>query len=165
VKIRPERPADRDAIAALIEAAFAGAPHSSGTEARIVAALRDAGALTLSLVAEDAGAVIGQVAFSPVTIDGADMGWFGLGPVAVTPDRQGQGIGGQLIEAGLAELRARNAAGCVLLGEPDYYRRFGFRVDPVLRLPGVPPGYFQALPLAGPMASGTVAYHPVFGVT
>ena len=161
--IRPETNADHEAIRALTTAAFAGAPHASGTEAAIIHALRAAGALALSLVAEDGG-VVGHIAFSPVTIDGQDCGWFGLGPVSVAPDRQGQGIGGALIREGLARLAASGAQGCVLLGDPGYYTRFGFATDPDLVLPDVPPEYFQRLVLAGTPARGTVSFHPGFYV-
>lgn len=159
--IRPENPADAGAIAALTTAAFATAPHASGTEAAIIAALRAAGALHLSLVADDGG-IVGHVAFSPVHIDGREAGWFGLGPVSVAPERQGCGIGSALIREGLARLARAGASGCVLLGDPAYYRRFGFKADPGLILPDVPPEYFQRLVLAGPPARGVVAFHPGF---
>ena len=160
--IRPEQPGDADAIRAVIGAAFAGRRYSSGTEAAIVEALREAGALTLSLVAEEDGQVIGHIAFSPVTIDGAACGWFGLGPVAVVPERQGQGVGAALIREGLARLRARGAAGCVLLGDPRYYARFGFVSDPALRYSGGPAAYFQRLAFSDPTPSGEIAFHPAF---
>ena len=122
--IRAEEAGDEPAIAALITKTFATAPHSDGTEADIVDALRTAGALTISLVAEVDGKLVGHVAFSPVTIGGENRGCFGLGPVAVLPERQGQGIGSALIQAGLEELRDKGACGCVVLGEPSYYSRF-----------------------------------------
>lgn len=92
--IRPENPGDARAIDDVIRAAFATAPHSSGTEAAIVDALRRANALSISLVAEMAGELVGYAAFSPVSINREETGWFGLGPVAVLPDRQRCGIGG-----------------------------------------------------------------------
>ena len=161
--VRAERGGEEADVRQLIEAAFRGAEHSSGTEARIVDALRSAGALAVSLVAVDGG-VIGHAAFSPVMIDGRDIGWFGLGPVAVLPDRQGRGIGAALIEAGLAQLREMGASGCVVLGEPAFYARFGFRAEPGLRYPGPPSEYFQALGFRGQVPAGEVAYHPAFGV-
>ncbi|MFC7539140.1 GNAT family N-acetyltransferase [Siccirubricoccus deserti] len=97
MKIRPEEFSDIQAIRAVVAEAFTDAPHSSGTETVIVDALRRDGALTISLVAEDEGEVIGHVAFSPVTIDGVATGRFGLGPVAVRSDRQRSGIGQALI--------------------------------------------------------------------
>ena len=162
MNIRPERPGDESAIAAVIEAAFLHAAHRDGTEASIVERLREAGALSISLVAADEGRITGHIAFSPVTIDGKDLNWFGLGPVAVLPDRQGDGIGSRLVRSGLEMLRNKGAAGCVLVGEPGYYQRFGFRPDAHLTYPGIPPEYFQALSFGGDMPSGDVAYHPAF---
>ena len=160
--IRAERAGDEPAIAALIEEAFAAAPHSDGNESGIVEALRSAGALAVSLVAEENGDLVGHVAFSPVTVGGESGGWFGLGPVAVSPSYQGQGIGAALIEAGLEKLRSSDASGCVVLGEPEYYGRFGFRADPRLTFPGPPAEYFQVLRLNDEEAEGEVAYHPAF---
>ena len=163
MEIRRERQDDKEAIAALIGEAFASAEHSAGTEAQIVDGLRAAGALTLSLVAEVGGEIVGHAAFSPVTVDARQIGWFGLGPVAVRPDRQRQGIGDALISEGLGQLVAYGAAGCVVLGEPAYYGRFGFQANDRLRYPGPPPEYFQALAFGAAVPSGTVAYHPAFG--
>ena len=161
--IRPERPGDEHAISILIDEAFAGAEHSGGTEAAIIEELRAAGALTLSLVAVEAGEIIGHVALSPVTIDGKERRWLGVGPVAVRPDRQRQGVGDKLMREALAGGQAHGAAGCVVLGEPAYYGRFGFRADPRLRYPGPPPEYFQSLAFGDALPTGTVAYHPAFG--
>jgi putative acetyltransferase len=162
-QVRHEREADQEAISAIIGAAFATAPHSDGTEAEIVHRLRDSGALTISLVAEQGGELVGHVSFSPVTIEGEDRGWFGLGPVAVLPKQQSLGVGRSLVEVGLRDLRSRGASGCVVLGEPAYYGRFGFGADPRLTLPGPPPKYFQALRWSDDAAEGEVAYHPAFG--
>lgn len=162
MEIRRERPGEEEAISSLITAAFATAEHSDGTEAAIVKRLRDAGALTLSLVADVEGEPVGHIAFSPVTIDGHHLGWFGLGPVAVRPDRQRSGIGSALIREGLERLDHIGAAGCVLVGEPDYYCRFGFAAHGELRYPGVPAEYFQALSFTDDVPAGTVAYHPAF---
>ncbi len=160
--IRPERAGDEAAIAALVGEAFRTATHSAGTEAQIVDALRSADALTLSLVAVKDEKIVGHAAFSPVTIAGADRGWFGLGPVAVLPAGQGQGIGRALIDAGMAQLRESGARGCVVLGEPAYYGRFGFEPDARLTLAGPPPQYFQAIRVADETAEGAVAYHSAF---
>lgn len=163
MQIRPEQSADEDLIRAVTTSAFLEAQRSDGNEASIVHGLRTAGALTISLVADDEGAIIGHVAFSPVMIDGFHDGWFGLGPVSVQPSRQREGIGTAMIEAGLAHLRSQGAKGCVVLGDPGYYCRFGFAVDPNLRLAGVPPAYFQRLCFDGQPRSGSVTYHPAFG--
>lgn len=163
VEIRPEGPGDADAISDLTTAAFAPMAYSSGTEARIITDLRAAGALLLSLVAVEDGEIIGHVAFSPVTIDGRDIGWIGLGPVSAAPDRQREGIGSALIRDGLSRMKRAGHMGCVLLGDPAYYGRFGFGEKPGLILPDVPPAYFLALSFDGAMPRGEVAYHPAFG--
>jgi len=163
--IRPEQPADIDAIARLTQAAFLHAAHSSHTEHFIVNALREAGQLTLSLVAVDGEQIVGHVALSPVTLSSGATGWYGLGPISVWPARQGQGIGAALMQAALAALQQQGAAGCVLLGDPGYYARFGFRPRPGLTLPGVPPEYFQALGFTQVMPQGEVSYHAAFEAT
>lgn len=160
--IRPETPADATVIATLTKAAFAGAAHSDGTEAQIVARLRAADALLVSLVAVRDGAILGHVAFSDVAIDGQNRGWVGLGPVSVAPEAQAGGIGSALIRAGLAQLRAQGRKGCVVLGDPGYYARFGFSVMPGMTYPGVPAEYFMALAWEAAPPQGEVAYHPAF---
>ena len=82
--------------------------------------LRDHGALTISLITEDEAELVGYVAFSPVKINSEAVGCYGLGPVAVRPDRQRRGVGRALIEAGLDRLRSLNAGGSVVLGDPAY---------------------------------------------
>jgi len=161
--IRPEVPADVDAITEVTEAAFRVMQMSSHTEHFIVSALRRAEALTISLVAEIEGRVVGHVAFSPVTLSDGTRNWYGLGPVSVLPARQRHGIGSALIREGLARLPTVNAAGCCLVGHPDYYGRFGFVHPAGLRHEGVPPEAFFALALDGPMPQGTVAFHEGFG--
>lgn len=160
--IRPEQPDDDAAIDAVTREAFANHPHSSHTEQFIVRALRAAGALSLSLVAEREGCVVGHIAFSPVAIADGAQRWFGLGPVSVLPAAQGEGVGRALIEKGLSQLRGQGSAGCVLLGEPAYYCRFGFANDPALTLPGVPQAYFMALRFGPAAARGEVRYHAAF---
>jgi putative acetyltransferase len=164
MEIRSERPSDVAAISAVITAAFLEVEHSGGNEAEIVAALRDAGSLAVSLVAVENDRILGHVALSPVAVDGRDEGWFGLAPVAVLPQHQRKGIGRALIEAGLATLREKGAPGCVVLGDPAYYGRFGFEADPAFYLEGVPPEYFQRLSLGAAARGGRVNFHPAFGV-
>jgi putative acetyltransferase len=160
--LRREAPGDAAAIEAITIAAFLDAPHTGHTEQFIVRALRDAGQLSVSLVAEHDGVIVGHVAISPVTVSDGATNWFGLGPVSVAPPHQGRGIGSRLVTQALTELRLRGAAGCVVLGEPGYYGRFGFRAVPQLVLPGVPPEYFQALWFRDQLPSGNVAYHASF---
>lgn len=163
--IRAETPADILSIHALTAEAFAGAARSSGTEPAIVDALRKAGALYLSLVAVQDGVVVGHVAFSPVLIDGRDFCWMGLGPISVLPPFQHRGIGTALIEEGLRKLRRENVGGCVVLGDPGYYGRFGFSASHALSYDEVPPEYFQSLVMTGGPAAGTVTYHAGFDAT
>jgi putative acetyltransferase len=162
--IRPESPGDVEAIHALTAAAFQRAPHTSHTEHLIVDALRAAGQLAVSLVEERQGAVVGHVAVSPVTVSDGTRHWFGLGPISVLPGYQGLGVGSGLMRAALQRLRDQGAGGCVLLGEPAFYGRFGFRAVPNLLLPGVPPEYFQALAFNGRVPPGEVSYHEAFDV-
>ncbi|WP_428156165.1 GNAT family N-acetyltransferase [Brevundimonas sp.] len=163
--IRPETPADVAFIRSLTDAAFVGVEHSSQTEGAIVDALRRAGALSLSLVAEQDGAIIGHVGFSPVRIDSEDIGWFGLGPVSVSPGLQRGGVGSALIKAGLDLLESQGAKGCVVLGDPQYYGRFGFSSDHGLRYGDVPAEYFQSRVMSGEPVGGEVTYHEGFEAT
>lgn len=164
MNIRPETPADHAATRAINIAAFADHPHSRQTEHLIVEALRADDALALSLVAEAEGRVTGHIAFSQALVDGNDLRWFLLGPVAVLPGSQRQGIGSQLVLAGLAELRERKASGCVLVGDPAFYTRFGFQQAEGLSWPGVPPEFVLCLPLAGAEPRGEISHHPAFNV-
>ncbi len=160
--IRSETRADHAAIHRVVEAVFAGAAHASGTEARIVDALRETDALSLSLVADIDGRIAGHAALSPVPPEDGAHGWYGLGPVAVDPRDQGHGVGSALVRAALAELPRMGAAGCVVLGDPAYYARFGFRARASLHYPGAPAGCFMALPLGDAVPRGSVAYPSAF---
>jgi putative acetyltransferase len=162
MRIRKEGPSDTAAIEAATIAAFQNAAHTNHAEQFIVGALRNSGQLTVSLVAEDNDSIIGHVAVSPVVISSGAEGWYGLGPISVAPEHQGQGVGVQLMEHALAELRTLGASGCVVLGEPGYYSRFGFNAEPSLVLPGVPAEYFQAVLFNGSLPLGTVSYHDSF---
>ena len=163
--VRPETEKDSAAIQSINVAAFADHPFSHQTEHLTVNVLRDAGALILSLVAEDAGQVVGHIAFSPALIDGKDLDWLTLGTIAVAPKRQRQGIGSRLVETGIEALRQLGANGCLLVGDPAYYQRFGFRHSQSLTVEHVPPEYFMCLPLAGEIPHGAVTHHPAFYVT
>lgn len=165
MQIRLERPEDAATIHALTDAAFKGMPFSDQTEARVIDGLRAAGALSLSLVATEGGEIVGHIAFSPVQINGESSDWYGLGPVSVWPGHQRRGIGQALIRDGLRRLRSLGAGGCVLLGAPAYYGRFGFESDPDLYEIGAPPGAFQRLSLDGSRPRGKVSFHPAFDVS
>jgi len=162
VIVRTETDRDREGIRQVNIAAFRGHPYSQQTEHLIVEALRAAGALEVSLVAESDGEVVGHIAFSAASIGSSSSGWFLLGPVAVQPARQGEGIGRALVEAGLDALRSRRAGGCVLVGDPAFYVRFGFGHDPGVAWHGVPDENVLCLLMSGEMPTGEVAHHPAF---
>ncbi|MHC4986186.1 MAG: GNAT family N-acetyltransferase, partial [Planctomycetota bacterium] len=160
--IREETPADERVISEVTEIAFRDLAISDHTEQFMITALRKANALTISLVAEVDGRVVGHVAFSPVTMSDGTADWYGLGPVSVLPELQRQGIGQALIEEGLSQLKAMNAAGCCTVGHPGYYGRFGFTHPDGLAHEGVPPEAFFALPFDGHIPQGTVQFHEAF---
>ncbi|MBN2183553.1 MAG: N-acetyltransferase [Sedimentisphaerales bacterium] len=163
--IRNEKKSDFEAISEITRAAFENEPHSNQTEQFIITALRAARSLTVSLVAEMEGKVVGHIAFSPVTIDGRNCDWYGLGPISVSPEHQRQGIGKSMIQEGFRLLKKSGAKGCVLVGDPGYYKRFGFKNLPCLILEGVPPENFLALPFGENNAHGIVVFHEGFGAT
>lgn len=160
--IRNETHADVSAITEVTVAAFKALEISHHTEQFIVEALRAARALTVSLVAEIDGRVIGHIAFSPVTISDGTRGWYGLGPVSVLPTHQRQGIGQALIREGLSRLKDLSAKGCCLVGHPQYYRKFGFENVAGLVLERVPPEVFFALSFDGRFPQGAVTFHEGF---
>ncbi len=162
IVIRNETHNDICAITEVTIAAFKTLEISNHTEQFIIAALRAAKALTVSLVAEVDGRVIGHIAFSPVTISDGTRNWYGLGPISVLPAYQRQGIGKALIQQGLSRLRDMKAQGCCLVGHPAYYRKFGFRNMSGLIHEGVPPEVFFALSFDGHTPQGTVAFHEGF---
>ncbi len=168
--IRPERAEDAEAIGRVLELAF-GRP----VEADIVEALRRAGVLAPSLVAEEAGRVVGHIGFSPVALGDSDVKAVNLAPLAVLPERQGQGIGSRLTEAGVEECRRLHLEAVIVFGHPGYYPRFGFTRASTFGLRYVNPHFspeqieaaFMALELVpGALAGagGTVRLRPEFDV-
>lgn len=160
--IRTETPSDEDAIEQVTRRAFLSHPYSHQTEQFIIRALRADHVLSVSLVAEEAGRIVGHIAFSPVVISDGATGWYGLGPISVEPERQRRGIGRALMERGLAELRETGANGCVLVGDPAFYTRFGFANNPALVLDGIPEEFFLSLSFGTSAARGHVQFHPAF---
>jgi len=159
--IREERASDDAAIHDLTVRAFRPMSYSDGTEASIIRLLRHSGHLALSLVAEDDGAIIGHVAFSPIAIGDLDH-WFGLGPIAVEPDRQRMGIGSALILTGLDVLKERGAAGIALIGDPAFYNRLGFESDGLLAYKDIDRRYVQRLVFSGPSPKGEIRFADAF---
>ncbi len=164
MRIRKEEAHDRAAVHAVNAAAF-----ETPMEAELVDVLRERATPNVSLVAEDEDAVIGHILLTPVILDGReDLDLMGLAPMAVVPDRQRQGIGSRLVQAGLAACRERGVGAVVVLGHPDYYPRFGF--EPAARFGirstwDVPEDVFFVLELVpGSLdgAAGTVRYHVAF---
>jgi len=160
--IRNETISDIEAITEVTIAAFQNLPISNHTEQFIINALRDANALTISLVAEVGGQVVGHIAFSPVTISDGSLNWYGLGPISVLPEYQKQGIGKSLMHEGLSLLKALGGEGCALVGDPNYYERFGFRNIPDLIHDGIPQEVFLVLPFDKKIPQGTVVFHVGF---
>src|SRR5215510_9426273 len=162
--IRPEQPEDMLAIREVNEAAF-----GTATEADLVDALREQAAPIISLVADEAQAIVGHILFSPVTLDAAaDLRIMGLAPMAVAPARQRQGIGSALIREGLERCRRLGYQAVVVLGHADYYPRFGFTRASRFGIRceyDVPDDVFMLLELekgALKGKSGPVRYHPAF---
>lgn len=121
--IRRETAADHDSVRALHQAAF-----DTPLEARLVDELRKSGKDIVSLIAEHDDRILGHILFSPVSVDTHPEGRQGLGlaPLAVHPEHQGQGIGGELVRAGLRAAQELGYGFVVVLGDPDYFRRLGF---------------------------------------
>lgn len=163
--IRNEIPSDIQAISEITIAAFNTLEISQHTEQFVINALRNAGVLIISLVAEIDGKIAGHIAFSPITISDGTKDWFGLGPVSVLPEYQKKGIGKALIIEGLDRLKKIGAKGCALVGHPDYYPRFGFRNIPALVHEGVPPEVFLILPFDDMIPQGKVEFHEAFLAT
>lgn len=160
--IRSEKASDHEAISKVTEMAFNTLQISQHTEQFIIAALRKAGALTLSLVAEIDAQVAGHVAFSPVTISDGSPDWYGLGPLSVLPEYQRRGIGKALVTEGLCLLKNLGGKGCALVGDPAYYQRFGFRNIPSLLYRDIPQEFFLVLPFDEGIPHGTVTFHAGF---
>jgi putative acetyltransferase len=161
--VRSERPEDEAAIHAVHAASF-----PTEAEASLVDMLRASGHLSVSLVAEASGIIVGHVAFSPVTTDSGATG-IGLGPVAVVESHRRQGIAAELIRAGLGACRERGFGWAVVLGDPMYYARFGFRAASEYRLcdeygGGAAFQTMKLLPGALPVGAATVRYAPEFAL-
>lgn len=166
IDVRTEEPDDRDAVRRVNEAAF-----DTATEADLVEALRADGDAVpeLCLVAVDDGEVVGHICFSRARLDGGDVEILALAPMAVLPERQSQGIGGELVREALARAARTGYPLVIVLGHADYYPRFGF--DPAsaygVAAPfEVPDENWMAytLPAYEPGTRGTVMYAKAFAM-
>ncbi len=162
LRIRTETPADRDAIRALTSRAFATMPFASGTEAAIIDRLRGQGLLSLSLVAILDERLAGHAAFSPATgVAGSEV-WAALGPISVEPELQRRGIGKRLIAEGLNRLAQQGMKGCILVGDPAYYRQPGFALAPRYCPASVPAAYFMMRKFGAADPPGILDFQPAF---
>ena len=161
MKIRPERAEDAAAIRAILVSAFA-----ASAEAELVERLRCDGDLALALVADQDGELCGYVAFPKLVVEDAGRisDAIGLAPVAVMPDRQRLGVGGALIREGHRLLAERGASLIFVLGDPDYYARFGYNLDAAAPFESIYAGsHFMALRLMqGAPRGGKVRYPAAF---
>lgn len=162
--IRPETAADREAVWAVNSAAF-----DTPAEAELVDVLRADAQASISLVAERDGGIVGHILFSPVTLSGhPDLPLMGLGPMAVAPPLQRQGIGSALVRAGLEHCRQAGYTAVVVLGHPEFYRRFGFvpstrfDIDSEYDVPADVFMVTELLPGGLSGRTGRVKYHPAF---
>jgi putative acetyltransferase len=162
VTIRPEHDRDHGVIGDVIRAAFAGMPYADGDEAELVEALRRDDALSVSLVAEIESTVVGQIAFSPARSSDASERWYALGPVAVLPAHQRTGVGSKLVRAGLERIIQLGAHGCILVGNPAYYARFGFQVSPSNTPDGEPAEFFMVKLFGHRQPVGPISFHAAF---
>jgi putative acetyltransferase len=163
-KVRPETPADHDAVASLLQSAF-----NSTTEVTLVNQLRHQCANHIALVAEQHGTIVGYILFTPVTLPhNSSLQLMALAPMAVSNVLQHQGIGSSLVRAGLELCRQQGSDAVVVLGHPGYYPRFGF--VPASRFAITCPwpaadDAFMLLPLTATPPDGLnnqVQYHPLF---
>jgi putative acetyltransferase len=162
LQVRKELDADCDSIRSVTELAFRGLPYAGGDEQDVIERLRFTNALTLSLVALLEGEVIGHIAFSPAKAGDGSTPWFALGPVSVVPVHQRQGVGRALIESGLAELKNMNALGCILTGNPMYYKKFGFQLAPENAPSNESAEFFMLVQLSSSLPQGKFSFHEAF---
>ncbi len=137
--LRPELPDDFEQIDRLIRVSFECSSVGYHNEAELVRALRNLGDLKLSVVAEVDDQIVGHIAFSPVKFSMDDQfngheSWFCLAPLAVLPAFQGKMIGQHLVQSGMAGLQKIQASGVIVLGDANYYQRFGFKHIPACTL-------------------------------
>ena len=162
LRIRLETVHDSETISKIIDSAFFGKPYSAGDEASLVVELRRAGDLSLSLVADLDDVPVGHIAFSPASPSEGNGRWYALGPLAVSPTYQRNGIGTALVSKGLEIIDAMEADGCILTGDLRYYSRFGFEHSPENTPVGEPSAFFMIRLLRGHVPNGPIHFHDAF---
>jgi putative acetyltransferase len=160
--IRPERSDDAGTIRRVTYEAFKSMPFADGDEHELVGALRDSGALDVSLVADLDGQIIGHIAISPAISGDGSTGWYALGPVSVLPEHQRRGVGSALITEAMLQLEAYGARGCILTGDPNYYTRFGFERTPESAPAEEPAEYFMIKIISAGVPQGRFRFHEAF---
>jgi len=163
-QIKEASPSEYAAIRHVTQAAFASMSFSSGAEPNIIETLRAEGDLYLSLVAIGQGRLLGHCAFSAVEISGAAGSWYVLGPIAVGPSDQRKGIGRALVTEGLSRLQTQGAQGCVVIGNPQIYSRFGFQSDGQLIYGALDRALVQRIIFQGSAPFGQVSFAPAFNL-
>ena len=162
IKIRQELTSDHGMIYSVTEAAFKGKAYAGGDEQIIVDRLRKSGRLSLSLVAHIDDAVVGHIAFSPAKTRDNSQSWFALGPVSVLPKYQGNGIGAKLIRLGLTQVQRQRALGCILTGNPEYYRKFNFELAPEYAPSDSERDHFMLMCFTKVKPNGPLLFDPAF---
>jgi len=164
--LKNEQPEDIKRISQIQYTAFKDHPiHVAGSEPvehLIVERLRNANALTLSLLAEEEGKAVGHIAISPAVVGESSRGWYLLGPVGVCPEYQGKGIGSALIRETLFRMEDMSAEGVVLVGDPAFYKRFGFKNVPGITYEGIPAQFILTLPFTNRNTEGAIKAHKAF---
>lgn len=161
-RIRKEYSSDHDTIRSITELAFRDMPYAGGDEQDVIDRLRSVTALTLSLVAVLDEEIVGHIAFSPAEAEDGSCPWFALGPVSVVPKLQRKGIGSALIKSGLAQIRNMDARGCILTGNPQYYKQFGFQLAPENCPLNEPAESFMRILFSSTRPAGRFSFHKAF---
>ncbi len=156
--IRKEQAGDEDEIHALTLRAFDGHPYSDGDEADVIRLLRADGDLLLSLVAEEDGTLVAQASYSRAILSNEEEGWMVIGPIAVDPEHQGKGIGRALMAEGEQRLRELGAKGITVLGDPQFYGRFGYVQHTAMTLEGELGEYLQVKSFGADIPAATITY-------
>jgi putative acetyltransferase len=163
IDIRRETSSDIETICYVTEQAFKSVSYASGDEQDIIERLRASDALSVSLVATVGGAIVGHIALSPTRSTNSSQKWLALGPVSVLPDYQRRGVGSALIRQALAEIREQEATGCILVGDPGYYQRFGFELAPQFSPKPEYASFFMIIQFSTEEPTDAISFHPAFG--